>query len=229
MQFHVLSDLDGSAVALEHDIDNACGYKRVGLREFTYVTGWYNISTTLGNNVFLVRPTPTGAPTNVTVPDGYYNVDTFESVVAAAMPGFSARVNHATGWVLLELTDPTYELNLASTAAIWGFNGAGGWKAAGTYTSDTTPSFFNRRNLYVHLDQMNTTGSVLNGRNSTLLQVIPTSGESYGESRTVTFEKSQFRRLRGGNIQELTVRVLDDSGSDISASVRPFSVTLEVK
>jgi len=226
MQYHVLTDLTGGTVPLEHAIDNMCGQKMVGLREFTY--GWHNISAALGNNVFLVRPTRTCAPTNVTMPDGYYNVDTLEAVVAAAMPGFSARVNHATGRVLLELMDPSYELNLASTATIWGFNGAGGWKAAGTYTGDTAPAFFNKHTLHVHLEQINTTGNVLNGRNSNLLRVIPTSGESYGESRTVTFENPQFRRLRSGSIQELTVRVLDDTAVDISASVRPFSVTLAI-
>jgi len=227
-QYHVLTDLSGNSIALENDIDNSCGHKRIGLCELTYITGWHNISAALDNNVFLVRPTPTGEPTNVTVPDGYYNVDTLEAVVAAAMPGFSARVNHATGRVLFDLMDPLYELNLASTATIWGFS-TGGWIAAGTYTGDMSPAFLNKRNLYVHMDQINTSGSVLNGRNSTLLRIIPTMGESYGELRTVTFEKLQFHRLRGGSIHELTVRVLDGSGCDISESVQPISVTLKVK
>jgi hypothetical protein len=103
-----------------------------------------------------------------------------------------------------------------------------GWRGTGSYTGDTQPGFFNKRNLYLCLDQINTTGSILNGRNSTLLRIIPISGESYGVARTVTFEKPQFRRLRGGSIQELTVRILDDSGSDISAYTQPYSVTLEV-
>ena len=41
------------------------------------------------------------------------------------MPGFNVTVNHATGLVTLTLTDPTYQLNLASTAAIWGFSAGG--------------------------------------------------------------------------------------------------------
>ena len=60
------------------------------------------------------------------------------------------------------------------------------------------------------------------------LRIIPTSGEAYGDARTVTFEKPQFRRLRNGSIQELTVRILDDSGSDISVYCQPFGVTLDV-
>ena len=227
-EYHVLTGLVGDAVTLENDIDNECEHKRIGLREITYVTGWNNIAATLGNNVFSVRPTSTTAPTHFTVLDGYYNVHTLEAVVSASMPGFSVSVNHPTGRVILTLSDESYQLDLASTAAIWGFKGAAKWKGAGTYTSDDIPGFFNKRNLYVHLNEINTTGSLLNGRNSTLLRIIPTSGESYGESRTVTFERPQFRHLRGGGVQELTVRILDDSGMDISANTQPFCVTLEV-
>lgn len=214
-------------MALEYNIDNVCTHKRVGLREITYVTGWYNISASIGNNVFFTRPSNVGATTNVTVPDGYYNVDTLKDVVSAAMPGFNATINHATGRVTLTLTDVNYQLDLGSTAAIWGFT-ALGWIGAGSYVGTSPPGFFNNRNLFVHLDQINTTGSVLNGRQSTLLRIIPTCGESYGESRTVFFEKPQFRRLRDGSIQELTMRILDASGTDISTSAQPFSVTLEV-
>ena len=227
-EYHVLTGLVGDAVTLEDGIDNECGHKQIGLREITYVTGWYNISAALGNNIFSVRATSTSKTTHITVLDGYYNVHTLEAVVSAAMPGFSVSVNHPTGRVILTLSDASYQLDLASTAAIWGFNGSAGWKGAGTYTSDAVPGFFNKRNLYVHLNEINTTGSTLNGRNSTLLRIIPTSGESYGESRTVTFEKPQFRRLRVGSVQELTVRILDNNSLDISANTQPFCVTLEV-
>src|SRR6218665_1991211 len=225
--FQVLTGLAGDAVTLEYNIDNVCGHKRVGLREITYVTGWYNISAALGNNIFETRPTSASASTTVIVPDGYYNIDTLEAVVSASIPGFTANRNHATGRVTLTLTDVNYQLDLASTAPIWGFN-TSGWLGAGVYISESVPGFLNKRNLHVHLDQIKTTGSVLNGRQSTLLRIIPTSGESYCESRTLTFEKPQFRRLRGGIIQELTVRILDDSGIDISTFARLFCVTLEV-
>lgn len=226
-QFHVLTNLSGSPVTLEDNIDNTCGHKKVGLREVTYVTGWFNISAALGNNLFFIRPSSTMPVSNITVPDGYYNISDLEKVIAAAMPGFSASLNHATGRVVLTLKDAAYQLDVGLTSTIWGFS-VSGWRGTGSYTGDTQPGFFNKRNLYLCLDQINTTGSILNGRNSTLLRIIPISGESYGEARTVTFEKPQFRRLRGGSIQELTVRILDDSGSDISAYTQPYSVTLEV-
>lgn len=227
-QYHVLTGLTGEAVALEDVIDNAGGKKCVGLREVTYVTGWHNISASLGNNTFKVRPSSAGAATTVTVPDGYYNVDTLKGVVAAAIPRFSANINHATGLVTLTLEDASYQLDLAKTAPVWGFN-TPGWKGAGIYIGSSSPTFFSTRNIFINLDQLSSTGSVLNGRNSTLLRVVPTSDESFGETRTINFENPQFRRLRSGCIQELTVRVLDADGSDISTNTQPFSVTLEIR
>jgi hypothetical protein len=99
---------------------------------------------------------------------------------------------------------------------------------AATYTADTTPKFFTKRNLLVTLDQINAADNHLNGRQSTLLRHIPTTGEAYGESRTVHFRNIEYCRLRGGDINELTLRVLDDNNTDISALCKPFSATLEV-
>ena len=125
-EFHVLTGLAGGTTTLERNIDNACGKKRVGLREITYVRGWYNISAALGNNVFSTRPTSAGATTNVTVPEGYNNVGTLKAVVSVAMPGFSAKLNCATGKIMLTLKDANYHLDLSSTAPIWGLTLVGG-------------------------------------------------------------------------------------------------------
>jgi hypothetical protein len=101
--------------------------------------------------------------------------------------------------------------------------------AGTTYTADAPPTFFPTRNLFVVLDQIYTADNNLNGRPGSLLRHIPITGESYGETRTVSFNKVQFIRLRGDCFNELTLRVLDDTGTDISTLCQPFSATLRIK
>jgi hypothetical protein len=223
----VLINLSGGPVPLRNIIDNNGGDTNVGLCEFTYATGWYNVSEALGNNKFSFRPSSTGASTVITVPDGYYNVDTLSDVIAV-VPSFSSAINTATGRVVLTPADPNHQLDLQNMASLWGFSTADWLGPATTYTADTTPKFFTKRNLLVTLDQINTTDNHLNGRQSTLLRHIPTTGEAYGETRTVHFRNVEYCRLCGGYINELTLRVLDDNDTDISALCKPFSATLEV-
>jgi hypothetical protein len=225
----VLFNLSGGPVPLRNIIDNNVGDAYVGLCEFTYVTGWYNVSEALGNNKFSYRPSSTDATVTTAVPDGYYNVDTLSDVITAVVPGFSSTINTATGRVILTLADPNYQLNQDILAKLWGFSTASWLGPAATYTADTTPKFFIKRNLLVVLDQINAANNQLNGFQSTLLRHIPTTGEAYGESRTVHFRNVEYCHLRGGIVNELTLRILDDNNTDISNLCAPFSATLEVR
>jgi hypothetical protein len=92
----VLTSLSGSPVRLLNPINNAVQDLHVGLCEFTYTTGWVNISDALGNNKFAVRPSAAAASTTWTVPDGYYSVDTLKELIQERLPGFSATMNNAT-------------------------------------------------------------------------------------------------------------------------------------
>jgi hypothetical protein len=223
----VLINLSGGPVQLRNIISNN-GDLYVGLCEFTYATGWYNVSADLGNNHFYFRTSSTGTSAMAIVPDGYYNVETLSDAITAVVPGFSSTINTATGRVVLSLADPNYQLNLDVLASLWGFSSTGWLGPAVTYTADTTPKFFTKRNLLVVLDQINAADNQLNGFHSTLLRHIPTTGEAYGESRTVHFRNIEYCHLRGGDINELTLRVLDENNTDISKLCAPFSATLEV-
>jgi hypothetical protein len=175
-RWEVLINLSGDPVPIRNIIDNIAGDTYVGLCELIYVTGWSNVSEALGNNKFSFRPSSTGSPTVITVPDGYYNVDTLSGVIT--VPGFSSTINTATGRVVFTLSDPNYQLNLMNMADLWGFSATSWMGPAVTYTADTTPKFFTKRNLLVALDQINTSDNNLNGYQSTLLQHIPTTGGS---------------------------------------------------
>jgi hypothetical protein len=139
----VLINLSGYPVPLRNIINND-GDAYVGLCEFTYVTGWYNVSWKLGNNQFTFRPSSTGAKHGVTVPDGYYNVDTLSDAIAAVVPGFSSTINTATGRVVLTLADQNYQLNLGDMTTLWGFWDADILGPAATYTAPILPRSFSQ-------------------------------------------------------------------------------------
>lgn len=81
----------------------------------------------------------------------------------------------------------------------------------------------------MHLDQVNTSGNILNGHNSTLLRHVPVCSEAFGETRTITYENPSFHRLSNGPIHKLTVRPLDEHGRSIDMHDLPYSVTLEIQ
>jgi hypothetical protein len=225
----VLTNLDGGPVQIQTPIANPNQDLYVGLCEFTYTTGWVNISAALGNNQFAVRPSAAGTATTWTVPDGYYSVDTLKETIQEKLPGFSVTTNNATGRVRLTLSDANYQLNLMSTASMWGFATPTWLGPATTYTADTSPTFFTKRNLFVTLEEINKTDNTLNGYVCAVLRHIPVTGEMYGEARTISFTNVQYRRLHGESIKELTLRVLDDTKTDISSLCKPFSATLHIK
>jgi hypothetical protein len=149
-----LDRFSGGPVKLINPINNTTQELYVGLCEFTYTTGWVNVSEALGNNKFAVRPSAAGASTVWAVPDGYYSVERFEEAIHDKLPGFSATLNNATGRVRFTLSDANYQLNLMSTASLWGFAAATSLGPATTYTADASPTFFPKRNLFVTLDQI---------------------------------------------------------------------------
>lgn len=221
----VLTNLTGSPVQLKQALDCSCG---VGLREITYTVGWHNISDALKNNTFVVREGPDARIRDVFVPDGYYNVDVLAGVMEEALPGLAVKNNVATGRVSLVLTNENWQLALGLLGPILGFTPNRGWLSKGTHIADSCPTFLNHRALFVHLDQLNTSGNILNGHNSTLLRHIPVGGVAFGETRTITYENPPFHRLSNGPIQELTVRILDEHGHSIDMHDLPYSVTLEI-
>lgn len=73
-----------------------------------------------------------------------------------------------------------------TTVTMWGFTAAAWLDLATTYTADGPPTFFRLRDLLVTLDQIYTADNNLNGRQCELLRHIPITGESYGETQTVS-------------------------------------------
>jgi len=84
----------------------------------------------------------------------------------------------------------------------------------------------------MHLDQLNTSYSTLDGVPSTLLAIVDLGrigrlGHVMGNIGTVHFECPQFVRLRADSIHELTVKVKDGQGQQINNHELPISATLE--
>ena len=84
--------------------------------------------------------------------------------------------------------------------------------------------------LYVHLEQLNTTGNFVNGAPSTLLTVVDISrNPAFGSTGTVRFETLELRRLSGGFVSELKVTILDHTGAVLDNNLQLISVVLEIQ
>ena len=107
-----------------------------------------------------------------------------------------------------------------------GLNGQ--WLAAGEYIGDRPVNFQNVRNLYVHLDQINSSSNFVNGAPSNLLTTVGVSDKKFGDIHTFRIFNPEFKRLRGGTINELKISIRGQYSNLIETNL-PISTTLEIK
>ena len=81
--------------------------------------------------------------------------------------------------------------------------------------------------LWVHLEELNTSGNIADGAPSTLLACVGLGRHAFGDIDTVRMECPEFKRLRNGTISELKVSIRDAHGK-ISNQDLPIHVALEL-
>ena len=216
-------------VVLEHVIDNKERTYLVGLREITYTSGWFNVSKQIGNTVILTRKSEDDdTATKIKVDNGYYNLETLERKLNTLLGSFKANYHQETGLVQITINK---HVNLGKLSKIFGFRND--WMAPGSYFGFSLPEFYNNKTLFLHLEQLNTSSSILarskkTAAYSTLLRTIPTVDDEYGFTTTYTFDKPQYRELVNNTITELTLSILDASGNKVIMD-NSCVITLELK
>ena len=213
--FQVLTNVQtGEAVSLQQYIENRHGDLRVGLRSITYTVGWYNIKA--GETVSWRSES---ADLLLEIPAGLYSLkqreELLEDAISDVGTAVTLEVSPTNGLITLTVAEE-WEVKLSDgLLALLGLDdGVGGaWLNTGVYTGDRPVDFAPRKELRVHLEQLCTTGNVVDGAPSTLLTFIGVGCHSFGDVHTVRIEHPKYKRLAEGSVSELKACVRDDSGA----------------
>ena len=95
-------------------------------------------------------------------------------------------------------------------------------------SSQNTKYLTNVKNVYVHLEQINSSSNCVDGAPSNLLTTIGVSGYKFGDIQTFRIFSTEFKNLQNGTINELKTTIKDINNNKINTSL-PLSVTLEIK
>ena len=224
----------------------------VGLKEITYTVGWLNVEPALNNNTFRVRNYSNEDGEVMALSPGHYSFETLRRAIAEKLNTCEEnflRYDQATQTASLYLIGPSsyYSyINFGGLANMLGFNGSEwfGIKFGDTHGATKKPVARGNRRvdfrrytaLYIHLNQIDASNNWLNGKPSTLLQVVPVEDETAGQCRTVSYSNPDFRRLQAAKssngeepIRQLTVRITDNEGKPINMHDNQVIMTLEIR
>ena len=222
--YHILTNVQNNeSKSLQVPIDNRRGGLKIGLRSITYTVGWFNVGENQGVS---------NAASTKEVPPGLYGVKDLQTIIHE-FTNAVLDINRANGLVSLTIPE-NEEIRLTDQLLILlglddGLNGQA--LTAGEYIGDRPVNFTNIRNLYVHLDQVNSNSNFINGAPSNLLTTVGVSDknfERFGDIHTFRIISPEFKRLQNGTISELKISILDEYSKAIETNL-PISITLEIK
>jgi len=182
-------------IRIYNGIDNNSGRLYIGLCEISYSAKLINISAKLYNNKMRLDNE------HREIPEGYYNFHTFANKIFKPL-NITAKINPET--LLVTLIIPTTVKVLAMSmnlATMLGFEN--NRFNAGTYTGENP---IKRVDLYLHLNELNTTENLLNGTPSSVLEIIPTGRFSK------EYTTPRFKQLSKGFFENLNLSIKNEIG-----------------
>ena len=209
--FHTISNIDNS-INLQQYIDNRDETKRVGLKSFTYTIGWFNI-----NHEVIKTKNPDDTHH---IPDGHYNFQQLSDIFER----LNITLTVGTHDGIASLETPTETRLSSGLSKMLGFKDRK-W-LTGTHTGQQSIDLAPYKQLYVHLEQVNTKENYFNGAPSTIIGVIPVVNKQFGDIAYTRFYP-EYRCLSGGTMSELKIEVRDEHGSNIDNHGFPMSCVLE--
>lgn len=199
---------------LQKYIDNKNGNKRIGLKSFTYAIGWYNLV-----NEYIQK----GArPDRIT--DGYYSYQQIADIFQST--NITLSVNETNG--IASLISPNEFRITEGLRNILGVGNNKIFTANKTHYGERTIDFAPYKQLYVHLEQINSSYNFFDGAPSDILGVVPVENKSFGDIVLVHFSNPEYKLLAHGDISELSISVCDVNGQKINNNGLPNSCVLEI-
>jgi hypothetical protein len=214
-------------VILQSTIDNTgdrglC----VALCEMFYTVKWFNISKAKNNNTIVINKDFSTLSVLI-IPDGYYGFCMLQKILEEK--DISIKLNPANLKVTLTLVPNSHYAFDVELAKLLGFDvqsfttDSDNFTFEGDYPVDLTHNPI----LCVHLDEINTSQNLHNGRPSTMLRVLPAGNVAYCDSQNERFTNLQFKQLANGHFESLNIRVTNQDGKDVNCD--KLCIILEIK
>ena len=210
-------------------IDNCRGERKIALREIYFSAAWNNISRELGNNTILV------GTNQIIIPDGYYDFCTLKKLLLEEC-GIEIELNSANSSVTFILPPEAKQYIFPKKfAELLGFktgileNRIVISGVNGTKRKITAPNSINltlNKIVFVHLNELSTSENILNNNRSNLLRIFPSGESAFCKPVNFTFIDPQYRSLREGVINSLTVTLKNEAGKTLD--VKDMTIVFEI-
>lgn len=215
--YHTISEIN-KPIKLQDIINNKCGKKKIGLKSLTYTIGWYNV---IDENIKI--KTSDGAQRKYDFEDGYYSLQNIINELKNL--DITLTVNMQNGFATVESEN---EINISpGLSKMLGIDNKK-WIRGDVHTGEKSVDFAPYKQLYIYLDQINTTFNYFNGVPSRILGIVPVENRNFGDIVHKEFIKPLYKQLSGGDISELSVSVCDEKGDKINNHEFPISCELEI-
>ena len=212
--YHTISSIN-KTINLQQYIDNKCGIKRIGLKSFTYTIGWYNLVDEYIQKNF-------ERPNKIT--NGYYSFQQITDIFQSN--NITLSVNETNG--IASLITPN-ELKISKgLRKILGFGSKRRFVVNETHYGERTIDFTPYKQLYVHLEQINSAYNFFDGAPSNILGVVSVENKSFGDIVHTHFSNPEYKQLAHGDISELSISVCDENGQKINNNGLPINCVLEI-
>lgn len=207
--YHTISNINKTIISQQY-IDNKCGNKRIGLKSFTYTMGWYNLV-----DEYIHKNKIT---------NGYYSFQQIEDIFESN--NITLSVNETNGIASLITPD---ELRISKgLRLILGFKNKKIFSANETHYGERTIDFAPYKQLYVHLEQINSAYNFFDGAPSNILGVVSVENKAFGDIVHTHFSNPEYKQLAHGEFSELSISVCDENGQKINNNGFPISCVLEI-
>ena len=80
--------------------------------------------------------------------------------------------------------------------------------------------------MFAHLNELSTSENILNNNRSNLLRIFPSGESAFCKPVNYTFKDPQYRSLREGVINSLTVTLMNEDGKTLD--VRDMTTVFEI-
>ena len=212
--YHIISNIN-ETINLQQYIDNKCGIKRIGLKSFTYTIGWHNLI-----DEYIIK----GTNDKINITSGFYSFQQIADIFQSNKIVLS--VNETNGIVFLT---STVDLKISNRLKeMLGFGNKRRFNANQTYEGKIPLNCAPYKQLYIHLEQINSAYNFFDGAPSNILGVVSVENKSFGDIVHMHFSNPEYKQLAHGDISELSISVCDENGQKINNNGLPISCVLEI-